>query len=359
MKAGSTPEVTVLMPVYNGEHFLRTALESILRQSLTDLELLLVDDGSTDRSAEIMDSYAHRDARVRVLRHGRNEGLIRSLNRGIEESTGRYIARMDADDRSHPQRLERQRDYLDAHPEIGVVGTQYRLIDDLDRFLPQSVRLPTDPVAVRWRMFFECALAHPTIMIRPDTYRRLGAYDDSFVAAEDYELWLRWNESIKFANLDMVLHDLRRHSGSVTGTQGQLTGSNSERAITLALTRLLNHPIEPVVASILLAPEKAPDQNPPSAVFAAVTTIHELANKLLSLGDLNLRERDFIERDAAWILCRLVAFCITKRPEVAVQILRNSDLLPTPLAVRLLVLGAARRLRWEVTRRRWEAAVAP
>lgn len=353
------PDVTVLMPVYNGEPFLSEAIDSILGQSLQDLELLVIDDGSTDRSGEIIESYAARDSRVRLLRNPCNQGLIRTLNQGITECRGRYIARMDADDRCHPQRLKRQRDYLDAHPEVAVLGTQYRLIDERNRVLPQSARLPVDPVAVRWRMFFGCAVAHGTIMIRPETYRLLGSYDESFVASEDYELWLRGDGRIKIANLNMVLYDVRSHGTSVTRTQWQLTGANSERAVTMALSKQLGCVVDPLVVRILLAPEHVVARgHPHEAVLASVGTIHELAGSLLSLAEVSSRELRFVERDAAWTLARMLAACIRKRPRGAWRILRRSPLLPTQLAVRLLVAGAGRRLGWEIIRRRWAARVA-
>jgi glycosyltransferase involved in cell wall biosynthesis len=130
--------VSVVMSVFNGERFLREAVDSILGQTYRDLELIVIDDGSADGSGEILAQRRQADARLRVFPQA-NMGLTRSLNRGVELSTGEYVARMDADDLSEPRRFERQVAFMDAHPDVGLLGTAYREIDGEGRVLGTKV----------------------------------------------------------------------------------------------------------------------------------------------------------------------------------------------------------------------------
>src|SRR5207237_7493623 len=128
------PRVSVLLPVWNGEAFLEQAMESILRQTLSSFELIVIDDGSTDRTAAIADEFASRDDRVRVLRRP-HEGLSATLNAGIAAARGEYVARMDADDISVPDRLQKQVAYLDAHPGSVALGTWIEVLAEETRHI--------------------------------------------------------------------------------------------------------------------------------------------------------------------------------------------------------------------------------
>ncbi len=204
MTAG--PAVSVLMAVHDGERYLRQAIGSILAQTFSDFEFLVVDDGSADSTADILHSY--RDSRIRLFRNPGNMGLAASLNRGIDEARGRYIARMDADDISLPERLARQVAFLDGHPEIGACGTWYRVFGErID-----EVRLPTGPDEIRCRLFFYNVLAHPTAVLRADAFRR-GAlrYDVAYRTSQDYDLWVRASRRFPLANLAEFLLLFRVH----------------------------------------------------------------------------------------------------------------------------------------------------
>jgi glycosyltransferase involved in cell wall biosynthesis len=213
------PRVTVLLPVYDGEAYLREAMDSILGQTWRDLELLVTDDGSRDRSAEIVASYG--DPRVRLHRHERNMGLVPTLNEGLDLARGEYLARMDADDVAHPERLARQVGHLDAHPELAALGTGVRNFGEVR----SSWTLKHEPPAVRARLLFECALCHPTVMLRLSTVRRLGLrYDAAYPHAEDWALWVAVAERAAAANLREELLRYRAHPTQVSKTQnpGQL-----------------------------------------------------------------------------------------------------------------------------------------
>ena len=159
----SSPTVSVIMAVYNGQPLLKEAVRSILGQTFEDFEFLVVDDGSTDGSGELLQSFE--DPRIRVITNAGNRGLTASLNRAIEQARGDYVARQDADDFSHPTRLARQVGYLDAHPDTALLGTWYRKADGQNRFLGLR-KLPIDHTRIRWSLLFFCPFAHTSVMFR-------------------------------------------------------------------------------------------------------------------------------------------------------------------------------------------------
>lgn len=183
----TTPRVSVLLPVYNGLPYLPAAVESVLAQTYTDFELVAVDDGSTDGSGAWLDAAAARDARVRVVRQP-NAGIVAALNRGLAACRGEFVARMDADDRCYPERLERQVAFLDAHPAVGAVGS------GSDVQTPEGLRAqqaPTTPDLVRWELLFNNPMTHPTVTLRRSALERVGGYRADFPHNEDYDLWDR------------------------------------------------------------------------------------------------------------------------------------------------------------------------
>lgn len=205
------PRVTVLMPVFNGGGFLVEAIRSILEQTFSDFEFLIVDDGSTDDSAAVVSSFA--DPRIRLVRNGANLGLIASLNVGLGLSRGTYVARMDADDVSLPERLQRQVEYLDAHPEVTVCGSW------LEAFDGRTVTLWSPPLTdpeIKCSLLFESVIYHPTVMVRQSALLKGPVrYHPGYPHAEDYELWARMAGNWRFANLDCVLLRYRLHDLSI------------------------------------------------------------------------------------------------------------------------------------------------
>jgi hypothetical protein len=199
------------MPVHDGAAFLRPAVESILGQSYRELELLVMDDGSRDESAAIVASF--RDPRVRL--HGRAErrGLVATLNEGLDLVRTEYVARMDADDVAHPERLARQVTFLDAHPSVAVLGTAVKDIGAQRR----GYALPRDHGAIRARLLFDWAIAHPSVMLRPVVLRAHGLrYDPAYPHAEDYALWVEVAARAEVANLPEQLLQYRHHDCQVS-----------------------------------------------------------------------------------------------------------------------------------------------
>ncbi len=208
------PLVSVVMSVFNGERFLADAVESILDQSFRDFEFIVIDDGSTDHSGSILDSYQKGDPRVRV-HHQENSGLIYSLNHGCGLARGKYIARMDADDIAVTDRLMWQADFMETHGEVAVLGGAVEFIDEAGRML-ESMRYPVEDHEIKSALFHHSAIAHPAVCIRKEALASVGGYRTAFVDAEDYDLWLRMAEGSQFANLEWVVIKYRVHSDQVS-----------------------------------------------------------------------------------------------------------------------------------------------
>ena len=161
----SNPLISVIMPVYNGEKFLKEAVESIFGQTLADFELIAIDDGSTDGSRAILEEYSHRDKRMIFSTLPKNQGVAVASNQGLKKARGKYIARMDADDISLPERFEKQAAFLEAHTEIDIIGSASSLIDDRGHKIG-LLSAPLDDLAIRWKGCFSSPLIPATIMFR-------------------------------------------------------------------------------------------------------------------------------------------------------------------------------------------------
>ena len=204
----------MLLPVWNGEAFLEQAMESILRQTLSSFELIVIDDGSTDRTGAIAERLASGDSRVRVLRRP-HEGLSAALNAGIAAARGEYAARMDADDISAPDRLRKQVAYLDAHPACVAVGAWIDVVDEAGRHIGLKTFVTTHDEISAALLSGVSPMAHPTIVARREALRAAGGYDARRYPSEDLDLWFRLGESGELANLGEALLQHRRHKAAV------------------------------------------------------------------------------------------------------------------------------------------------
>jgi hypothetical protein len=206
-----TPQVSVILPVYNGEPYIGAAVASILNQTFWDFELIVVDGGSTDRSLAVVDELAGGDPRVVVVRQGA-ASLVRQLNCGISAARGEFLARMDADDISHPERLQRQVEFLRRNPDIAVVGSAMTLID-ADGARIRDIDYPQEPRDVAAFLDTGSPLGHPAVMMRRDLVRQAGGYREILQFAEDYDLWLRLDaQKHLMANLPDRLLSYRHHA---------------------------------------------------------------------------------------------------------------------------------------------------
>ncbi len=203
------------MSVFNGEQFLAEAMDSILDQTFQDFEFIAIDDGSTDGSAAILDSYQKKDSRLRVY-HQENRGLIESLNRGCSIARAKYIARMDADDIATRDPLQLQIDFMEQHPEVGLLGGAIEYIDGQGRVF-RTYRHPISDLDIRAALArAEGSFCHPATVMRSDVLRATGGYRSNFLDAEDYDLWLRIAKRSQVVNLEGVVLKYRIHPGQVS-----------------------------------------------------------------------------------------------------------------------------------------------
>ncbi len=207
-----TPLVTVLLAIHNGVDTLDQCLESIEQQTLQVFRILAIDDCSDDGTAALLERWQDRlgDERLTVARNDRNLGLTRSLNRGLRMIDTQYTARIDADDWWHPEKLQKQLAYLEAHPECGVLGTAYVNVTYGKEVI---MRPPLEDAAIKATMFRRNPFAHSAVCFRTALIREAGGYDDQVRYGQDYELWLRLAPRTGFANLNEVLCQRRSDSG--------------------------------------------------------------------------------------------------------------------------------------------------
>lgn len=209
---------SVVMPCYNAERFLRDAIESVLSQSLRDFELIIIDDGSTDASASMVEEYRQRDRRVVFLSNDRNEGIVAALNKGLQAARGEFIARLDADDVALPGRLMKQYEFMKAHPDVIICGTALWMVDVSGRPLKKRSYALSDS-AIRKQLLWKSPFAHPSVCIRRSVFTTHGLkYSSEFPHAEDFDLWLRAADLGKFANLEEPLTKYRLREGAVKDT---------------------------------------------------------------------------------------------------------------------------------------------
>lgn len=212
MSNNKIPEISIVMSVYNGGSYLKGAIDSILAQTFTDFEFVIIDDGSTDESAKIIRSYS--DPRIRFLEQ-ENRGLVASLNRGIKLSNAVYIARQDADDLSGPTRLEKQLGYLERNPEVLIVGSSIRVIDVSGKELHDH-RVLLNDTELRQELLVRSSFAHGSVVFRKDEALKAGLYNQAFWPAEDYEFWLRLSKYGQLGNIDEPLYKYRENSAGIS-----------------------------------------------------------------------------------------------------------------------------------------------
>lgn len=234
------PEISVVMPVYNASQYLAEAIESIVSQTFTDWELIIIDDGSTDDSKLIIKRYAQSDKRIRYYKNEQNMGVIRTLNKGINLSTGKYIARMDADDISLPTRFDTQYRFLENNADVAMCGTYALLIDEKGNETGRITYLESDEY-LRINLLFSPSFIHPSMMIRTDVLKK-NLYDESYKHAEDYELWCRIASNHKVANLPSFLLKYRWHTTNVSVVNNFFQEDTKKRIMREGLQRLALNP---------------------------------------------------------------------------------------------------------------------
>lgn len=213
------PKVSVVMPVYNGEKYVGEAIKSILNQTFTDFEFLIIDDGSTDHSVEIIKSY--KDNRIRLLQNPTNYGIVYSRNKGISEAKGVYVAMFDCDDISCSSRLQEQVNFLDINSDFGMVGAGISIIDSKNNLTGNEYICKAPSEKIPSLLLFSNCFAQSSVMVRKNLLK-LECYRESYRLAEDYDLWVRLSYITKMCNLPKVLILYRVHGNNTSCKNGQL-----------------------------------------------------------------------------------------------------------------------------------------
>jgi glycosyltransferase involved in cell wall biosynthesis len=232
------PKISVVLPVYNAEFYLAQCIDSLLCQTFRDFELLIINDGSTDGSLSIMRRYSEVDSRIRAINHSDNIGLISVLNQSVEQCSGKYVARMDADDWSEPERLQLQFDYLESHPKVGIVGSWIKLFGEKDEIWHYR---NNDSFIKSLLLFKTNGFPHNSIMLRKTVVEKFN-YDSEFKHIEDTELWLRimfQDPEIEFANIPKVLTHYRIWSQQTSSLYLEEQNRGYKKIIKSALNQII------------------------------------------------------------------------------------------------------------------------
>ncbi|AEF86656.1 glycosyltransferase, family 2 [Treponema primitia ZAS-2] len=235
------PLVSVIMPVYNAEIFVRETIDSILNQTFHDFEFIIIDDASSDSSPDIIKSY--NDPRIRFYKNEKNIGYVANLNRMIDLAQGKFIARQDNDDISHPDRLKKQVAFLQKYENVGVCGSYVQLIGTKKGLFKRPIR----DKDIRARLLFFCPMVHPSVMMRASLFKQGIKYDEELSPAEDYNLWFEISKMTKIANIPRVLLYYRLHDNSV---------SNLKQDIQTNISDAIRHKIIEYSLSIRLTEEE-------------------------------------------------------------------------------------------------------
>jgi glycosyltransferase involved in cell wall biosynthesis len=213
-----TPAISVLISVYNAEKYVSFAIESILNQTFSDFEVIIVDDCSSDASWSICQKYVQQDSRIIAIRNKINLGGCETLNVGLRLVKGKYVARQDNDDWSYEDRLAKQFHFMEAHPDVGIVGGSMEIIDETEKIIAKRSYNLTNK-AIRKKIFQYSPFAHPLVMIRKSILDSVGYYNCEFAPADDYDLYFRIGKISDFANLNDILLKYRVVSTSLTNTR--------------------------------------------------------------------------------------------------------------------------------------------
>lgn len=271
------PKISVILPVYNCEKYLKQSIESVLTQTFTDFELIIINDGSIDGSEGIIKSFS--DERIVYVKNETNLKLIASLNKGIKIARGEYIARMDADDISHKDRFACQFKYLEQHKDIGICSTWARIIDN-DGKVTGRIKNPTSPNIIDCSLLFTCPLLHPSIMGRSDVFKQFR-YSKEALHIEDMELWSRMSiNGVRMANISKYLINYRWHEDNVSVINDTFQNESKKAILKPRIEKLLER-----------------------AVTEDEMNLHEYSFNLYSKGKKqDIDKGDLIYKDKKWLI---------------------------------------------------------
>jgi len=257
MDKKKVPVLSIIMGTYNSEKYISEAVDSILKQTFTDFEFIIVDDGSVDKTASILKNFCQKDSRIKVLWQKENIGLARSLNRALNIAKGKYIARMDADDIALKERLEREIEFLEKNEDYSIVGTGCYFLNSKGEIFGEKI-FPIYDKDIKKELLKGNAFLHSSVMIKREIMAKFGGYDEKFKFSQDYDLWLRMMNHCKMHNLPEKLMVKRFHYRCLTIEKKKEQSKYALKARINALKRgdyplwALIYLIKPVIVSYFL-----------------------------------------------------------------------------------------------------------
>lgn len=305
-------ELTVILPVFDGSQTVEAAVRSVLCEHEVPLRLRVIDDGSTDGTAERVRAIG--DPRLELERHDANRGLVVRLNDAYRQVETPFVARMDADDIALPGRFAAQLRCLREHPEIDLVGTSVDLFNDTGEAIAEDGARPPTHATIRWTLYFDSPIAHPTWCARTAALARGGPLDPDFRSAEDYEFLCRNRDVRRFANLPQPLVRMRRHAGSVSHRRQPEQQDATVRAVQRMLRDEIGCDVPFAEAHALSYPWISRD---PEALAAAIAWLGEIERHELARPGLSTHDAAWIRRDATRRLRALRLFLVRRAPAQA------------------------------------------
>lgn len=283
-------KVSILLPVYNGEKYLENSINSILNQTFKDFEFLIIDDGSTDNSVELIKKF--NDHRIVFVKNNKNIGLIKTLNKGLDLAQGEYVARMDQDDISLQKRLSMQVAFMDKNSDCGVCGSWIKTFGDVKS---QIIKYETDPDAIRAQLLFLNPLAHPTTILRKEVFNKFNLrYDDFYKNAEDYELWTRVINFSKICNIPEVLLNYRVSQGQITqkyqDAQNKMVMLIRKKTLSALKTNFNDN-------DVFIHQNLGTYNSPPTEEF-----IDKVINWLIKIKNINLEKNIYLDKNLLKII---------------------------------------------------------
>lgn len=343
------PLVSVLMPAFNAEPYVEAAIWSVLEQTYDHLELVFVDDGSTDGTHAIAARLADADGRIVIVRQ-ENRGLVAALNHGLEHAKGALLARMDADDVCAPERLARQVDFLAAHPRVGAVGSWVERIDSAGHPLDETWETALTHGIIGWLLFFESPLAHGAVTMRRALIDRLGGYDPSAPHVEDFELWMRLDAITELANLPEPLLGLRIHGARVGVRHNEDQARTSRHLIQRRVKDFLGATIGLDTAADLFRLHRRRFDEPPHDAAALLDTLVDLYRAYTAARPLSPSEADAVRYDVARKLAFFSRWCARTHPPLAARAMAEAVRLDGVALTERSTRRALRELRHRLPR---------
>jgi glycosyltransferase involved in cell wall biosynthesis len=298
----ATPKISVVMPVYNAAAYLHEAVRSILDQTFQDFEFVIINNGSTDETPAMLDDYQRQDRRVRVHCHEQN-GWAPAVNYGCRLARGRYIAMMDGDDFSFPQRLERQLAWIEKFPKVGVVGSWVNKLKN--GIASDTWQPPTNSKTLKWNNFFGVCMALPSVLMRRDVLAQLGFYREELLHAGDVDFYLRASAVTDFGVVPEVLYRYRVWQGSNTQRHLEIVRDVHVRLLASFIRDILKTQPDLEAVAGLRRTRVGPLFNSPQTICSTAALIQQLYRQFLQQHDPTEAERAEITWDAAKRLASL------------------------------------------------------